>query len=218
MDKNIIMNSILFEGFSEKEIEEVLKALDMRKGIYGKEEIIYHVGEHVDRLGLVISGSVRIESVDFDGKRSIMGQIGHLDVFAEAYAYLENQLLLVDAVTDMPCEILFLRVSQSHLRKLQGNSWLPKFQENLLRISNLKSFQLFMRNLHTSSRSVRERVTSFLSTQAIQQGKNKFKISFDRQKMADYLNIDRSALSRELGRMQEEGIIKYKKNSFEIMF
>ena len=95
-------------------------------------------------------------------------------------------------------------------------SWRQVMLQNLLRMTAMKNLHLSRRNFYTSAKTIRERVVMYLSAEAVRQGSNTFEIPFDRQAMADYLGVERSALSKELGRMKKEGIIGCRKNWFEI--
>jgi CRP-like cAMP-binding protein len=110
---------------------------------------------------------------------------------------------------------MFLDVS-SLRQGSSDTSWRRRIIANLLTISAQKNRTLSSRIFHTSSKSVRGRILSYLNTVSIQRGSREFDIPFDRQQLADYLNVDRTALSKELGRMQKEGLIRFRKNHFVI--
>ncbi len=211
-----ICSSPLFRDFTEEEFYALLSTMNSYAADFEKDAYIYCAGDIVRSLGFVLSGSVRIENIDLAGNRRILGQAMKNDVFAEAYACLKNQPMLVDVAANEKCTILFLKVSENPALDNIPERIIIKLQRNLLHIANMKSLRLSIRNLHTSSRSIRDRITSFLSTQVLQHGSSEFSIPFDRQQMADYLNLDRSSLSRELGKMKTEGLIDFHKNTFII--
>ena len=212
-----VKNSRLFKDMSDEEITEALKALKARETEYDKEEMILRAGETTDRLGLVLEGSVTVESNDMWGNRTILSHVGPGGFFAETYALLENEPLLVDAVANEDCRILFLKVGS--LRELRGDasSWRIKLISNLLGISAQKNLHLSGRSFHTSPKTIRGRVMAYLNSVSLKKGSAEFDIPFDRQQLADYLNVERTALSKELGRMQQDGVIRVKKNHFEIV-
>ena len=124
--------------------------------------------------------------------------------------------MLVDAVANDTCRILFLDI-RGLLKTNALEGWQGKLIRNLLIISAQKNYHLSGRSFHTAPKSIRGRVMAYLNTVALQKKKTSFEIPFDRQQLADYLNVERSALSKELGKMQRDGIIKTRKNHFEIV-
>ena len=212
----IISKTILFHGMSEEELETVLQSLQAEEKDYRKGQLILHAGKRTDRMGLVLEGSVSIESNDFWGTRTILSHAGPGQVFAETYALLHSEAMLVDAVANDKCRILFLDIQRlPESGALEG--WQGKLIRNLLIISARKNYHLSGRSFHTSPKSIRGRVMAYLNTVSLQKKRASFEIPFDRQQLADYLNVERSALSKELGKMQRDGIIRTRKNHFEIV-
>ncbi len=213
--QNHILNTKLFSGCAKEDINELEKRLDFRVVRYGKGSVIYAEGDAVTDIGLVLSGSVRLEHTDLWGNKSILGITASGGVFAEAYACMPDVPMMVDAVANEECEVLFISAP-----KLLGVHPACKSQgrliQNLLLISAAKNQQLSRRSLHTSPKTIRGRLLSYFSEQVVVQKSGKIKIPFDRQQLADYLNLDRSALSKELGKMRKDGLIAFHKNIFEI--
>ena len=122
--------------------------------------------------------------------------------------------MLVDVVANENCRILFLRIGSLHRSFPSGCSWFIPFISNLLSISAHKNLALSGRSFHTAPKTIRGRVMSYLNTISLQKGIREFDIPFDRQQLADYLNLERSALSKELGKMRRDGLITVRKNHF----
>ena len=216
MEKVKITDTMLFRGMSEKEIEACFAALNAKEKTYRKGAGILHAGSTTETMGLVLSGSVTIESNDVWGNRTILSNVGPGQVFAETYALMENQPLLVDVTANEDNRILMLQVG--NLRKLSHlPAWAVKFHGNLLTITAHKNLVLSERCFHVSPRTIRERLLSYLNAVALQTGSKQFEIPFDRQQLADYLNVDRSALSKELGAMKREGLINTRKSQFTLL-
>ena len=174
-------------------------------------------GSSTDRMGIVLEGSVTIESNDIWGNRTILSHVESGQFFAETYALLEDETMLVDVIANENCRILFLKVGNlNHLISL-NNAWSNELIANLLSISVRKNLHLSGRSFHTSPKTIRGRVMSYLNTVSLQRGTKEFDIPFDRQQLADYLNVERTALSKELGRMQSDGIINFRKNHFRLL-
>ncbi|MEE3421004.1 MAG: Crp/Fnr family transcriptional regulator [Lachnospiraceae bacterium] len=213
-DLNDVM---LFKGMAESEIENALTCLRAREASYKKNEILLHAGDRTSDLGLILEGSVFIENNDFMGNRSIVTSLGRHQFFGEVFASLPETPALVDVRAGNDCRILYL-----HIRSLMEDSACPdpivdKLLKNLLFISMNMNLRLTVRSFHTSPRTIRERVLAYLNTVSIESGETYFDIPYDRQALADYLNVDRSALSKELSAMKKDGIIDYQKNHFRIL-
>ena len=215
MDYRFISQTMLFRGCSEEDIRAMEKHLDFKTRKYKKENTILSEGSVITDIGLVLSGSVRIVHNDLWGNKSILGIVGMGDIFAEAYACIPGEPMMIDVAANEDCEILFINIPRLFTSCTVCESQ-NQMIRNLLMISARKNLQLSRRSLHTSPKTIRGRLLSYFSQQILAQGSSKIVIPFDRQQLADYLNLDRSALSKELGKMKKEGIIEYRKNTFEI--
>ena len=207
---------VIFRGMDDKEIKEALSALHSEERRYEKGEIILHAGTVGPRMGLVLEGSVTIESNDVWGNRTILSHVSAGNLFAETYALLGDEPMLVDVTANVDCRILFLKTGSLTDMTANRSGWSSKMIANLLVISSHKNLTLSGRSFHTSPKTVRGRVMSYLNSVSLRKSSSEFDIPFDRQQLADYLNLDRTALSKELGKMQKEGLIRVKKNHFEL--
>lgn len=124
--------------------------------------------------------------------------------------------MLVDVRTNEDCRILFLYVGFLTDRSFSA-SWKEKILKNLLLISSHKNLALSGRSFHTSPKSCRGRLLSYLNSVSMQKRSLEFDIPFDRQQLADYLNLERTNMSKELGKMRDEGIILFRKNHFKLI-
>ena len=214
MDYKQISSTALFSGCTPAQTQSILSCLKAQTKQFHKGKIVLHAGEVVSYFGIVLSGSVTIESDDVWGNKSILDQAGAGQVFAETYSCLPAQPLMVSVVAAQESEILFLH-TQSLLHPCscvcQQHGILI---QNLITISAQKNLNLSRRIFHTRPKSIRERLLSYLSFQAISQKSMEFEIPFNRQQLADYLSIDRSALSNELSKMQKEGLLTVKRSHF----
>ena len=124
---------------------------------------------------------------------------------------------MVDAVANEQCAIMFLRIGGLFGSGFEGQPWSNKLVRNLLMISANKNLILSGRSFHISPKTARGRIMAYLNSVSLKKHSKVFDIPFDRQQMADYLNLERTALSKELSRMKREKIIDFKKNHFEIL-
>ena len=211
-----LSETAIFKGMSEDEIQAAMCVLQAHDRSYKKGETVFHAGETTDSMGLMLEGSVTIRSDDLWGNRTILSHVGPGQFFAETYAFLREAVLLVDVCANENCRILFFRIGALQGPTGRADPWLLRLTTNLLVISSHKNLILSERSFHTAPRTIRARLLAYLHTVSVQRRSAEFDIPFDRQQLADYLNIDRTALSRELGRMQDEGLIAFRKNHFVI--
>lgn len=204
----------IFEGIAESEIYEVLDCLEAEEKRYQKDEIIYHMGDKVTRMGLILSGSVNISRLDVWGGQYILEHIESGEVFAEVYACVPEEPLMVEVAAAEDVELLFLdggRMMQTCGEACRHHGQLLR---NLLEVMAEKNLNLTRKMNYLTQKSIRERLLSYLSFQAMKQGTYQFEIPFNRQQLADYLSVERSALSGELSKMKKDGLLTYKKNHF----
>ena len=214
MDALFLSNTSLFRGITPEEVTSMLGCLMAEEKCYQKDEVIYRAGDTVPKIGIVITGSVSIEHDDLWGNKSVLDKIGHGQVFAETYACAPGEPLMVSAVAAESTVVLFLNVAKTLQPCSSACGHHGKLIRNLLTISAQKNLTLSRRIFHTSAKSIRGRLLSYLSFQATREGRREFDIPFNRQQLADYLSVDRSALSNELGKMQREGLITVHRNHF----
>ena len=205
----------LFRGISEKGQEALLANDSLRTGFFEKNQTIYHMGSRVHELGIVLSGGVFIENTDLWGNRSILSKITPGQVFAETYAFCREPMM-VNVTAAEASMILFFDLRTIEQTTNANASWQIPLLNNMLRISMQKNLTLSNRIFCTTPKTIRERLLVYLSAQAAKEGTDTVTIPFDRQGLADYLNLDRSALSKELGKMQKEGILAFHKNKFTL--
>lgn len=216
-----IIKSPIFKDITESEISEMTASGLLRAKKFRKNSFIYHVTDVVHEIGIVASGMVTIEYIDLWGNKAIMNNITPGHVFAETYA-LTGEPLMVDAIASETSVILFLDMNKLLDMPLDNGQFKnTHFKDtilnNLLHISIQKNLILSNRIFCTSPKTIRERLLIYLSNESRKAGSQEFMIPFDRQQLADYLNVDRSALSKELGRMRNEELIEFRKNKFHLL-
>jgi len=211
----VLSLSPLFEGILEKDVLPLLSCLTFKEREYSPGETILAEGDRVDSVGLIISGRAHISMNDFWGNRSIVADLSPGDIFGEVYALSGGTSLSgVEVVAYQPSEILFLNFKRMITVCSSACDYHNRLISNLLKIIGEKNLMITEKMRCLTKRSTREKLLSYFSLESKKQGNNQITIPFNRQELADYLSIDRSAMSSELSRMQDEGIIEYKKNSF----
>ncbi len=209
-----ISGLFLLKGLTPEEMTGLTAAGRLTVRRYTRGEVILHAGTVTRAVGAVLSGAVLIESIGVTGDRALLGRVPAGQIFAESYA-LAGAPLMVDAVCDADAEVAFLDIAP-----LLGDG-APEGADRviaarLLTLAAKKNLGLSERIFCTSPRRVRERVSIYLSGQAVRAGARHFRIPFDRRQMADYLGVERTALSKELSRMRADGLIDYHKNEFTL--
>lgn len=212
---NILKNSVLFSGVSEEEALSMMNCLSARKKTYKEGETVLQNGEVTDSMGLLLSGSIYIIRDDFWGNRNILSKVQPGQVFGEVYAAVGRPAATsAEAVT--PAEVLFLNLRRILTTCPSACSHHTKLIRNLLSEMAEKNLAMNAKMLHLSQRTTRQKLLSYLSSVSQKKGSESFEIPFSRQELADYLSVDRSAMSSELGRMRDEGILSFSRNHFEL--
>ena len=209
----ILRNTGLFEGIEDGEMETMLKCLGAFTRRYAKDEFLFRRGDRTDCLGVVLSGNVRGVREDWWGNRTVLGDAGREKVICTDYACTSDPLD-VSIVATEPTEVMFLDVGRAANVCNSSCEFHNRLVKNLMKSLAGMSLGMNRRLDQLSKRSTREKICAFLSDQARAAGSCDFVIGMNRQEMADYLGVDRSAMSTELGRMQREGILEFQKNHF----
>ena len=217
MNFEFLSRTFLFQGTSPEETQHMLSCLNAEPKSYPKGSVICQVGDQMKAMGLVLSGSVHIESIDMMGNKTILNRIAPGQVFGETYACIPGEKLLVGVTAAEDCQILFLEVGKIFRTCPDTCPCHEKLIRNMLMVMAKKNLELSRRSLHTAPKSIRGRLISYFSQEMVQQGSSRFIIPFNRQELADYLGVDRSALSNELGKMRKEGMIEVNRNQIHYL-
>lgn len=211
---SVLRTSGIFSGISAEETEKMLHCLEVRPETFQKDEYILRAGDRVEAFGLVITGKVMIIQEDFWGNRNILAAVGAGHCFAETFACSPGAVLNVSVIAETNVQVLFLNVKRILTTCPSTCSHHNRMIRNLLSELAEKNLRLNEKITHLGQRSRRAKILSYLSAEAQRHGRAEFDIAFSRQQLADYLSVDRSGLSMELSRMQEEGLLEYRKNHF----
>ena len=209
--------SPLFRGIPSEELNTLLNCMGAARRRYRRGELILRRGDLAQRLGLVLSGAVHIVREDFWGNRTIVGLAESGEVFAESYACLGSEPLEVSALAAVETEVLFLDAGRAVAGCGRGCAAHAQLSRNLLALLAGRNLALTRKMGHMARRTTRDKVLSFLSAQALRAGGPAFDIPLDRQQLADYLAVDRSALSAVLSRLRDEGVLEFHKNHFRLL-
>ncbi len=206
----------LFAGITESEISAMLACLSASERKYKKGEFIFRAGEIISTVAIVLEGIVYMIKDDFWGNRSILTEISEGHMFGETYACI-GKPLEVDAVAGKDTVILIADINK--ILNICSNtcSYHNRLVRNFISILANRNRELTRKLDHMSQRTTPEKLLSYLSEQSRRAGSPSFEIPFNRQQLADYLSVDRSAMSAELGRMRDEGILEFERNKFRLL-
>ena len=216
MKENFLATTPLFDGSTPAEVASMLGCLGTRERGYARDERIWHMGDATTSIGLVLEGCVRIESIDVWGNVSVMRHVHTGQLFGEAYA-ASGEPLIVDVVAAEDCRIMFLEVAKVLATCSHACPHHARTAANLTAAIARQCLALSQRIFHTAPKTIRGKVLSYLSAQAERAGAPAFDIPFNRQQLADYLSVDRSALSAELSRMTRDGLIETHRCHFKLL-
>lgn len=212
-----IMRNVLFDGLTKEQVQALLPCLGAVERSYAKDEVIVPAGQPLHSLGLILEGDVRIEHVSSWGDVEILTIMEEGKTFGEAAACARDTELMVDYVAERDCRVLFLDVERILRPCEKACPSHSAVVSNLIALLARRNLELARRSFVMTSRTIRGKVLSYLSTAARAYGTRSFDIPYNREQLASYLGVDRSALSAELGRMQRAGLIRFKKNHFELL-
>lgn len=211
----LLKKSSLFEGFSTSEIEYIEKTLNLSITNFPKGSVIFSQGDTIQRAGLLLEGTITAESVSYSGERRLIQTHTKGNVFADVLMSSQNHPTPVSVIAKEDSKVVFI-----DFEKLTANACNPvcrKALANMLHGIADKFWLLNRKIAYLSCKSLRCRIAMFiLDTQKEQSGKSTFNLPYNREELASLLGANRSALSRELSRMQNEKIISFYKNSFKI--
>lgn len=216
MDSENLLKTKLFKNLNGNEFQILAENLGFYKHKFKKGENILRTGETINSFGLVISGSVNIEYNDIFGNTNIIGNADSGQVFAEAYSCLPEEPLMVSVSAAEDCEILFISTKNIFSGIIGDYDVYRKFISNLIAVLAGKNIGLSRKINDITPKTIRERLISYLSSQAVKQESNYITIPFNRQQLADYLCVDRSAMSNELSKMRRDGLLTFDRNMFKL--
>lgn len=207
----------LFEQIADDHLLKMLTCLGARVVAFDKKYTILLEGSAANHIGIVLSGSAQVVQVDYDGNRSILSELAPSELFAEAFACAQVKAIPVSVIASEACEVML--IDCKHILHTCSNScgFHQQLIYNLMKDLATKTLQFHQRIEVTSKRSTREKLLTYLTMQSKRAGSRRFEIPFDRQELADYLEVDRSGLSAEIGKLRREGVLESHKRHFELL-
>jgi len=213
----VLQSCPLFEGVNERDLKAMLGCLGGQVRAFARGEAIFAADSKAEDVGIVLSGSAQIVMDDFYGNRTIQDRVEPGGMFGEAFACAAVERLPVTVEGVRPGRVLVIRLKRITETCSNACEFHNRMVMNLLRAMAAKNLQLSRKIEITSHRTTREKLMAYLMTQARQARSSSFTIPFDRQALADYLCVERSALSAEIGRLRREGVLESDRSNFTLL-
>lgn len=207
----------LFDGIRVEDLSAMMGCIGGRKVSVRKGQAILREGDPAIHVGMVLSGAVRLEREDYYGNRSIVAHIGSAELFGETYACAGIQYLPISVVADADSTVLLMDCRRITTTCSSACAFHNRIIYNLLRLVAEKNLVYDQKIQITSKRTTREKLMAYLLNQAKMHSSNSFTIPYDRQELADYLEVDRSGLSAEISKLRKEKIIDSEKSNFTLL-
>ncbi|MBQ7364600.1 MAG: Crp/Fnr family transcriptional regulator [Clostridia bacterium] len=213
----ILKRTKLFSGVSEEEIASMLSCLDARLRHFQKGEYVLRQGESLADITVLAEGALHIQRDDYWGNRAIVNRVSVGDMFGEAYLAPESGAVLNDVIAVENSTVILFDVRRIITVCSSACRFHAAVIQNLFYALSEKNRILVQKLGYLSKRTTREKLIAYLSEEAKRQNSPSFTIPFNRQQLADFLSVDRSAMSKELCKMRDEGLLAFEKNQFRLL-
>jgi len=211
-----LSNCLLFDGVTNEDLPGILQCMNVRIAEYKKNDHLAQSGQEFLQVGVVLGGSIALTKDTISGNRVLINLLGPGEIFGEMAAYSGEKSWPVTVIAQTNCTVMFFseakiagcceRVCVSH----------KKLILNMLKIVSIRAMMLNKKVEYLSLKSLREKIATYLLEEFQKTGKNTFQLELNRNELADFINVSRPSLSRELCRMRDEGLIDFFSSSIKI--
>ncbi len=212
----ILRRTGLFADLKDLEISSLLTCCDTKIKDFISGQAVFRRGDTVEDIAILLKGRLHIQREDYWGNRSIINEIAEGDMFGESYAVMNSGAIASDVIAAEDSIVLFLPMADIVAPCSKGCTCHSIVIGNLISVLSMKNRMLVRKIGYLSERTTREKLLSYLSDESIRHNNSSFDIPFSRQQLADFLAVDRSAMSKEICRMRDEGLLSFRKNHFEL--
>ena len=213
---SILKRTKLFSGIGDDDILSMLNCLNATVREYSKGEYAFHQGEYIRNLMILAAGRLHIQEEDYWGNLNILNEIRPGEMFGEAYIVPNSGPLMDDVIAIEESVVLFFDMERILTVCPSACPFHTRLVKNIFYTISDKNKSLVQKLSYMSQRSTREKLLSYLSDEAKRQNSSSFSIPFNRQQLADFLSVDRSAMSNELCKLRDEGMLDFHKNDFTL--
>ena len=214
---DILKKCPLFSGFSEESLIAVLGCLGARIETYEKDTVILTEGDPAKYLGIILSGEAQIVRIDYYGNRSIVAYVDPPQIFGESSAYSSIEIMPVSVIASARTRAMLIEAGKITMSCSNACSFHSQMILNLLKVVADKNLVFHQKLEITSKRSTREKLMTYLLQQAKKNNSNHFVVPYDRQELADYLEVERSGLSAEISKLRSDGVLLCHKSEFTLL-
>lgn len=207
----------LFEGIRPEDLIAMLGCIEGRQLSVPKGQPVFREGDPATHVGMVLSGAVRMEREDYYGNRSILAHIKPSELFGETYACAGSPALPISIIADEDSRVLLMNCRRITTSCSSACAFHSRIIHNLLRLVATKNLVYDQKIQITSRRTTREKLMAYLLNEAKIQNRKTIIIPYDRQALADYLEVDRSGLSAEISKLRKEGVLESEKSRFTLL-
>lgn len=216
LEEALLRETALFHNLSAEETHTVLSCLSPNIVTRPKSSYLLQAGDCTNKLGLLLSGKAYIVQEDVWGHQNMIAKLYPNDTFAEAFAVSKESRLNVSVIAEEDCKVMWINAVQMLTQCAKNCPAHIRLTQNFVTILAKKNLQLNDKITHMSKRSTREKLLSYLSGEALRQGSLSFTIPYNRQQLADFLCVERAAMSSELSKLQRDGFLHYNRNYFNL--
>lgn len=213
----VLMRTPLFLNVAENDLEAMLQCLGATERKYKKNEVILLAGSTVTSVGIMTEGCAQITRDDAEGNRAILSELEKSDLFAEAYVAAGTAEIPVTVIATTDCKVVWIPFNKIVGICSSACGFHKILVQNMMQVIAIKNIMMNEKMRILSCKTTKEKLMTYLSDFSVRTGKNRFKIPFSRNELADFLSVDRSAMSRELSRLRDEGYLEYHKNEFKLL-
>ena len=213
----ILRKCPLFDGISDEDLDKLLVCLGAKVMSFGKKYTILAEGLPANHIGIMLSGAAQVVQMDYYGNRSIVAGVGEAEIFGESFACAEVSVLPVAVIASKNCEVMLIDSSRILHSCSNACGFHQQLILNVMKDLAKKNLMFHQKIEILSKRTTREKLMTYLLMQAKSKGTSSFRIPFDRQELADYLEVDRSGLSAEISKLRAEGILESERSNFTLL-
>ena len=206
----------VFDGIGIESLSALFACLGVKRRRLARGDALMRSGERADRIGILLSGALSVSAYDLEGRRTVIKRIGPAEIVAAAQSLSGTEKMSVDVEADEDCDVLLVKADRIVSPCENSCSFHARLVRNIVRALAVKTLELNRKIEMLSHRSTQDRLMAYLRSVAQQKGTAEFDIPFDRQQLADYLCVERSALSAEISRLSRLGLITSRKSHFTI--
>lgn len=214
--KKTLVKIPLFNNVSEEDLKSLLNCLGANIKLYDANSIVFFEGDAADLVGVVLDGSVQVSKNDYYGNRNIVANLDKGALFAESFACAEIDTLPVTVTTTKKSAILLVNYKKLITTCSNNCSFHNQLTFNMLKILAKKNMMINRKLDILTKKSTKDKIMTFLNDEALKSGNESFIIPFNRQQLADYLNVNRSSMSKQLSDLRDEGVLEFSKNKFKL--